>query len=234
MDEEYSELLGFKAELDSKIASNGSGSFITAADNSQSRALNNGLNNHAVKNQNATFAAGSAATVSTQGNLTESHEQLPITNTSLTFEERYQIHLKQQQEKEQSEMEMDLYSKPKKGVSRIGQSQSQASTPVDSHWQAPTLPPKLDHSPPMPVKRASRSVEILNRTSPVDQSEIQPEIVPISLSPHEVQTDLDMGSMVEVLGNPEEFRYGVVRWMGYLRDRNKPMVGLEMVRVALI
>lgn len=51
---------------------------------------------------------------------------------------------------------------------------------------------------------------------------------PIPLNPSEIDTDLDIGSMVEVLGNPPQCQYGVVKWLGYLKDRSKPIVGLEM------
>ena len=51
---------------------------------------------------------------------------------------------------------------------------------------------------------------------------------PIPLTASDIDTDLDIGSMVEVLGNPPQCQYGVVKWIGYLKDRSKPIVGLEM------
>ena len=53
--------------------------------------------------------------------------------------------------------------------------------------------------------------------------------IPVELSFSEVNTDLDFGSMVEVVGNPPSCQYGVVKWLGYYEDRSKPIVGLEMV-----
>ena len=55
------------------------------------------------------------------------------------------------------------------------------------------------------------------------------DMMPITLTPEEAKTDLELGSTVEVVGNPENFRYGVVRWIGYFDHKGKPLVGLEMV-----
>lgn len=56
------------------------------------------------------------------------------------------------------------------------------------------------------------------------------EYEPISLDPATLKTEIDKGHMVEVVGFPPDLRYGVVRWIGYYKDINKPIVGLEMVR----
>lgn len=45
----------------------------------------------------------------------------------------------------------------------------------------------------------------------------------------ELSQHFSLGSVVEVIGNPAQCKYGVIRWMGYLQDKNKPIVGLEMV-----
>ena len=48
----------------------------------------------------------------------------------------------------------------------------------------------------------------------------------------ELGTELDIGSRVEVVGNPSnKNKYGVVRWLGRDNERNKSVVGLEMVSV---
>ena len=54
-------------------------------------------------------------------------------------------------------------------------------------------------------------------------------IVPKPLDPAEAGTDLELNSMVEVSGNPEYCRYGIIRWIGYMREKSKPIAGLEMV-----
>lgn len=51
---------------------------------------------------------------------------------------------------------------------------------------------------------------------------------PTPLNASDLDSDLELGSMVEVLGNPPHCQYGVVKWLGYLKDRSKPIVGLEM------
>ena len=54
---------------------------------------------------------------------------------------------------------------------------------------------------------------------------------PIPVDPSILDTDLEIGSMVEVLSNPP--KYGVIRWIGYCPwvkpDPSKPIAGLEMV-----
>ena len=54
-------------------------------------------------------------------------------------------------------------------------------------------------------------------------------LVPTAMTAAELGTELDLGSMVEVVGNPANCKYGVVRWLGRYKERNKPIVGLEMV-----
>lgn len=51
---------------------------------------------------------------------------------------------------------------------------------------------------------------------------------PLPLESSEVDSELEVGSMVEVMGNLPSCQYGVIRWIGYLRDKNKPIAGLEM------
>ena len=53
--------------------------------------------------------------------------------------------------------------------------------------------------------------------------------IPKTLDPVEAGTDLELNSTVEVCGNPDYCRYGIIRWIGYIRDKNKPIAGLEMV-----
>lgn len=56
-------------------------------------------------------------------------------------------------------------------------------------------------------------------------------LIPKSLSKAELDTDLEIGSMVEVeIGG--SVHYGVMRWIGFLKDRNKPLVGVELVRAS--
>ena len=51
-----------------------------------------------------------------------------------------------------------------------------------------------------------------------------------SVDPRQLGTEFDLGSMVEVVDNPPNCRYGVIRWMGFVKDRQTdPLVGLEMV-----
>lgn len=52
-----------------------------------------------------------------------------------------------------------------------------------------------------------------------------------SLTGAEVGSEFELGSVVEVTGNPENCKYGVIRWIGYLKEKSKPIVGLEMVSV---
>lgn len=52
---------------------------------------------------------------------------------------------------------------------------------------------------------------------------------PLPLVLAEVDSSFELGSLVEVDGNPLNCRYGVLRWIGYLRDKHKPIAGLEMV-----
>ena len=49
----------------------------------------------------------------------------------------------------------------------------------------------------------------------------------------ELDTDLDIGSRVEIVGNPANCKYGVVRWLGRYKERKEPVVGLEMVGCTL-
>lgn len=67
-----------------------------------------------------------------------------------------------------------------------------------------------------------------------DPSPEKEVIQPLPLDPHDLDTDLEYGSMVEVVGNPPECRYGVIRWVGYLRDKNKPIAGIELVSIQII
>jgi len=56
---------------------------------------------------------------------------------------------------------------------------------------------------------------------------------PVSLTAMELNTDLDIGSMVEVdIPGYATLQYGVIRWMGYFKDRLKPIVGIELVSVS--
>lgn len=54
--------------------------------------------------------------------------------------------------------------------------------------------------------------------------------VPIPIDPSKLNTELDIGSMVEVdIPGLNELQYGVVRWMGLLKEGNTTYVGVELV-----
>lgn len=56
---------------------------------------------------------------------------------------------------------------------------------------------------------------------------------PVSVSASELGTDLDIGSLVEVdISGAKQRHFGVIRWMGVLRDRDTPFVGVELVGAA--
>lgn len=57
-------------------------------------------------------------------------------------------------------------------------------------------------------------------------------LIPKTLSRMELDTDLDIGSMVEVeIGG--NIHYGVMKWLGFLNDKRKPLTGIELVRICL-
>lgn len=65
-----------------------------------------------------------------------------------------------------------------------------------------------------------------NLTSPDEN------LIPKTLSRMELDTDLDIGSMVEVeIGG--NIHYGVMKWLGFLNDKRKPLAGIELVRFCL-
>lgn len=56
------------------------------------------------------------------------------------------------------------------------------------------------------------------------------DFVPITLHPSKLNTELDIGSMVEVdIPGYNEMQYGVVRWMGLLKEGNTTYAGVELV-----
>ena len=57
-----------------------------------------------------------------------------------------------------------------------------------------------------------------------------PPVLPQPLSEQEVDSDLTIGTMVEVSGIIQNVcPYGVIRWIGFLEDRTRPIAGVEMV-----
>lgn len=44
-----------------------------------------------------------------------------------------------------------------------------------------------------------------------------------------LKTDLDIGSMVEVLSKRDKPTYGLIRWIGFLPNTDKKVAGLELV-----
>ena len=44
-----------------------------------------------------------------------------------------------------------------------------------------------------------------------------------------LKTDLDIGSMVEVLSKNQKPKYGVIRWLGFVPNSDKKIAGLELV-----
>lgn len=72
-------------------------------------------------------------------------------------------------------------------------------------------------------------VPINNTSSPAEHQS------PVSVEASTLGTDLDLGSLVEVdMPGCKHHLYGVVRWMGILRDREKPFVGVELVIINTI
>jgi len=55
-----------------------------------------------------------------------------------------------------------------------------------------------------------------------------PAVTPKSLSAGDLETDLDLGSVVE-LDLDGSVHYGVLRWIGYVQDRSQPIAGVELV-----
>ncbi len=54
-------------------------------------------------------------------------------------------------------------------------------------------------------------------------------ITPISIDPAANNIDLEIGAMVEIVGGASNCRYGVVKWLGRLRDNIKIYAGVQMV-----
>ena len=44
-----------------------------------------------------------------------------------------------------------------------------------------------------------------------------------------LKTDLDIGSMVEVLSKNQQPKYGLIRWLGFVPNSDKKIAGLELV-----
>ncbi len=43
------------------------------------------------------------------------------------------------------------------------------------------------------------------------------------------QSNLEIGSMVEVLSKNQKPRYGLIRWLGFVPNSDKKIAGLELV-----
>ena len=54
------------------------------------------------------------------------------------------------------------------------------------------------------------------------------EVIPKALSKAELETDMEIGTMVEI-DISGVCQYGVIRWIGFLDDRNRPIAGIELV-----
>lgn len=97
-------------------------------------------------------------------------------------------------------------------------------------------PRPVYHTAPMAAASNPRSSLSPNLTAPLPRPKSKTQngeangdyFVPKPLDPAEAGTDLELNSTVEVCGNPEYCRYGVIRWIGYIHDKNKPIAGLEM------
>lgn len=58
------------------------------------------------------------------------------------------------------------------------------------------------------------------------------ELMPMAIDPARAGTDLEIGSMVEVdIPGSDTHQHGVIRWMGFLNDPSKVIVGVELVRL---
>ena len=53
-------------------------------------------------------------------------------------------------------------------------------------------------------------------------------VIPTSLDPWKLDTDIMLGSEVEVTVSGQTYQ-GTVKWIGYTADPTKPIAGLEMV-----
>ena len=63
-----------------------------------------------------------------------------------------------------------------------------------------------------------------------DSTAIEHHLIPTSLAASALGTDLDIGSVVQVdIPGSANKLFGVIRWIGILRDRDKPFVGVELV-----
>jgi hypothetical protein len=49
-----------------------------------------------------------------------------------------------------------------------------------------------------------------------------------------MQSNLELGSMVEVLSKNQNARYGLIRWLGFVSNSDKKIAGLELVSCALL
>ncbi len=109
--------------------------------------------------------------------------------------------------------------------------QSQGSNKSDSSGSKPPSVCQADgrHNAMSPTDGGSRpSSRPGSRPNSRQSGDELETLGPMPIDFSEVESDLELGSMVEVMGNPPHCKYGVVKWIGYLRDRSKPIVGLEM------
>jgi hypothetical protein len=49
-----------------------------------------------------------------------------------------------------------------------------------------------------------------------------------------LQSKLDIGSMVEIMNKHHAPEYGIIRWIGFVRDTDKKIAGLELVSHLMI
>lgn len=96
--------------------------------------------------------------------------------------------------------------------------------------------PPPPHLPPRPsnenlAKKRVVSDEGGTRPHPRVKCEAPlPPVIPKPLKEDEIDSVLTIGTLVEVSGMVQNVcPYGVIRWIGYLEDKTKPIAGVEMV-----
>jgi len=79
-------------------------------------------------------------------------------------------------------------------------------------------------------KEHSKSNAVISERTSKNTDAGDPQVNPTSVTASALGTDLDIGSLVQVdIPGSANNQFGVIRWMGILRDRDKPFVGVELV-----
>ena len=119
-------------------------------------------------------------------------------------------------------------------ISQHGQIQNN-SIAGESHKIQANEPPKnaIPNSVQCPLLLSPSSSETFVAVKTESGAPKDSNSVATAMTAAELGTDLDIGSKVEVVGNLPNCKYGVVRWMGRDNQKNKPIAGLEMVRLSL-